>query len=177
MAIRLGRSLPNASRDLPGRRRENTPAGRNPTCRPYSVLLPVWFTLPPPLPAARCALTAPFHPYPPAPTRLRRAVYFLWHFPWGCPRRALPGTVFPWSPDFPPPARFPRCERRPSDRLALDMWRYSRLRSRNSGAGTEKGKGFCIQRAVHKRRSETALEGGKQDGGRGVWIIANPGQQ
>jgi hypothetical protein len=29
---------------------------------------------------------------------------FLWHFPWGRPRRALPGTVFPWSPDFPPPA-------------------------------------------------------------------------
>ncbi len=22
--------------------------------------------------------------------------------PWGRPRRALPGTVFPWSPDFPP---------------------------------------------------------------------------
>jgi len=30
-----------------------------------------------------------------------QAVYFLWHFPWGRPRRALPGTVFPWSPDFP----------------------------------------------------------------------------
>src|ERR1700730_26452 len=29
------------------------------------------------------------------------AVYFLWHFPWGRPRRALPGTVPPWSPDFP----------------------------------------------------------------------------
>lgn len=32
--------------------------------RPYSVLLPVGFTVPPPLPGARCALTAPFHPYP-----------------------------------------------------------------------------------------------------------------
>jgi hypothetical protein len=30
------------------------------------------------------------------------AVYFLWHFPWGRPRRPLAGTVFPWSPDFPP---------------------------------------------------------------------------
>ena len=29
--------------------------------RPYSVLLPVGFTMPPPLPAPRCALTAPFH--------------------------------------------------------------------------------------------------------------------
>jgi hypothetical protein len=32
---------------------------------------------------------------------LARAVCFLWHCPWGRPRRALPGTVFPWSPDFP----------------------------------------------------------------------------
>ncbi len=30
---------------------------------PYLVLLRVGFTLPPLLPAARCALTAPFHPY------------------------------------------------------------------------------------------------------------------
>jgi len=30
--------------------------------RPYSVLLPVGFALPPLLPGARCALTAPFHP-------------------------------------------------------------------------------------------------------------------
>ena len=31
---------------------------------PYLVLLRVGFSLPPPLLAARCALTAPFHPYP-----------------------------------------------------------------------------------------------------------------
>ena len=31
--------------------------------RPYSVLLPVGFAVPLPLPEARCALTAPFHPY------------------------------------------------------------------------------------------------------------------
>src|SRR6185312_16445499 len=30
---------------------------------PYLVLLPVGFALPRPSPAARCALTAPFHPY------------------------------------------------------------------------------------------------------------------
>jgi len=33
------------------------------TCHPYSVLLPVGFTLPPLSPAARWALTPPFHPY------------------------------------------------------------------------------------------------------------------
>ena len=32
-------------------------------CRPYSVLHPVGFAMPLPLPAARCALTAPFLPY------------------------------------------------------------------------------------------------------------------
>ena len=31
---------------------------------PYLVLLRVGFTLPPALPTERCALTAPFHPYP-----------------------------------------------------------------------------------------------------------------
>ena len=73
------------------------------TRRPYSVLLPVGFTLPLLLPVARCALTAPFQPcrrhYPKV---LAPAVSSLWHCPWGCPRRALPGTVVPWSPDFPP---------------------------------------------------------------------------
>ncbi len=34
--------------------------------RPYLVLLPVGFTMPPLLPGARCALTAPFHPCPSA---------------------------------------------------------------------------------------------------------------
>ena len=38
----------------------------------------------------------------PLPRRAGGAVCSLWHFPWGRPRRGLPGTVFPWSPDFPP---------------------------------------------------------------------------
>src|SRR5437764_5236970 len=33
------------------------------------------------------------------------AVSSLWHCPWGHPRRALPGTVSSWSPDFPPEDR------------------------------------------------------------------------
>ena len=61
MAIPLGRPLPNASRDRPGRRRGNTAAGC-PACRPYLVLLPVGFAVPLPLPVARWALTPPFHP-------------------------------------------------------------------------------------------------------------------
>ena len=41
-------------------------ARTSPHCRPYSVLLPVWFAMPFPLPDPRCALTAPFHPYLPS---------------------------------------------------------------------------------------------------------------
>ena len=67
--------------------------------RPYSVLLQAGLAMPPPLPETRCALTAPFHPYPPP---RRRAVCFLWRYPWGRPRRALPAAFSPWSPDFPP---------------------------------------------------------------------------
>ncbi len=110
--IPLGHALLRASRDQPGRRGERPlahPSGMTPrdtTRRPYSVLLPVGFALPPPLPEARCALTAPFHPCPQAAPVARkrvRAVCFLWHFPWGRPRRPLTGTVPSWSPDFPPP--------------------------------------------------------------------------
>ncbi len=53
------------------------------------------------------------------------AVCFLWHFPWGRPRRPLTGTVLPWSPDFPPPAGFPLGGRRPSGRLAQAVYRDS----------------------------------------------------
>src|SRR5689334_23726357 len=61
MAIPLGRPLPDASRDRPGRRRGNPLAGC-PACRPYLVLLPVGFAVPLALPLARWALTPPFHP-------------------------------------------------------------------------------------------------------------------
>ena len=56
--------------------------------------------------------------------RSARAVCFLWHFPWGRPRRALPGTVFPWSPDF--PLFGPKAEQRSSDRLAVGVITYVR---------------------------------------------------
>jgi hypothetical protein len=76
------------------------PRTGRPQAPPYLVLLRAGFCLPPTLRPARCALTAPFHPYPPSlagPLRfsgaLRRAVCFLCHFPSGCPDRALPGAL------------------------------------------------------------------------------------
>ncbi len=44
------------------RRHARRPGSLRRACRSYLVLLPVGFSLPPPSPAARCALTAPFHP-------------------------------------------------------------------------------------------------------------------
>jgi len=103
MAIHLGRNLRSASCNQPGRLvRKPTGTGFPLPRRPYSVLLPVGFAVPLLLPRARCALTAPFHPYPWGPSPVREAVCFLWHCPWGRPRRRLSGTVLPWSPDFPP---------------------------------------------------------------------------
>lgn len=75
---------------------------------PYSALLPVGFAVPPPLLEARWALTPPFHPCRTGPKLTPGAgpaVCFLWHFPWAFARRSLAGTVFPWSPDFPPEPR------------------------------------------------------------------------
>jgi hypothetical protein len=113
-AIHLGRSLPTASSNQPGRQAWKPARTLARPRRPYSVLLPVGFAVPPTLPPARCALTAPFHPCP-SPPGLRRAVCFLWHCPWGRPRRTLSGTVFPRSPDFPPHEGHPTCGGRPAD--------------------------------------------------------------
>jgi len=112
VAGRLVRPTRAAAR-RPARRRRS----RGGACRSYLVLLPVGFSLPPPLPAARCALTAPFHPCHPPGMPEGPAGYFLWHCPWGRPRRGLPGTVPPWSPDFPLPALGGE---RPSGRLACE---------------------------------------------------------
>ncbi len=46
---------------------------------------------------------SPLPAYPGCPGRRGGRFAFCGTDPWGRPRRALPGTVFPWSPDFPPP--------------------------------------------------------------------------
>ncbi len=110
MAIHLGRPLPDASRDLPGRRRGNPPAGINPACRPYLVLLPVGFALPPPLPGARCALTAPFHPYPPSPKASEGGLLSV-ALSLGSPPPAVNRHRVSVEPGLSSPRGFPRCER------------------------------------------------------------------
>jgi hypothetical protein len=77
-----------------------------PELPPYLVLLRVGFALPVALLSRRCALTAPFHPYPGVAAE---AVCFLWHFPSSDPvyvsLGALPDVIRHTalrSSDFPP---------------------------------------------------------------------------
>ena len=118
MAIPLGRPLPGASCDRPERRRGGPPGIPRTRCLPLLLGLAPGGVFP----AAAVAGGAvrsyrTVSPLPPAGGSGRTAVYFLWHFPWGRPRRALPGTAPPWSPDFPPSAQGGE---RPSGRLAQD---------------------------------------------------------
>src|SRR6187402_757684 len=79
-----------------------------PTCvdepvPPYLVLLRAGFCLPPTLPPARCALTAPFHPYLAAALEARRrAVYFLCHWSVRSPCPGVTRRTALRSSDFPP---------------------------------------------------------------------------
>ena len=82
-----------ASLERPTRKRVRSTAAPSRAPLPYLALLQVGFTVPPVLPPARCALTAPFHPCRPAPMRARTwAVCSLLHFPWARAPQALPGT-------------------------------------------------------------------------------------
>ncbi len=104
--------------------------------RPYSVLLPVGFAMPPPLPSARCALTAPFHPY--RSLIVAAAVCFLWHCPWVRTRRMLSGTTCPRSPDFPlwQPFGFAAAAVRPTDIIRHGHLGPIRQGSRAGNRGT-----------------------------------------
>jgi len=101
MAIPLGRPLPDASCDLPGQR------PRKPGLGPAETgPVPSLFGLAPGgvyrATAVAGGAVRSYRTLSPLPAgRSAQAVYFLLHCPWGRPRRALPGTVFPWSPDFP----------------------------------------------------------------------------
>ena len=85
-ATPVARRLEQPTRTAGSGHRSRGPAAQaRASRRPYSVLLPVGFAVPLALPHARCALTAPFHPYRPSlpsAERVGAAVCSLWHFPW-----------------------------------------------------------------------------------------------
>jgi len=104
-AIHLGCTSPCISSDLPGN--PCGPHGADPVrLFPYLVLLRVGFTLPPMLPPARCALTAPFHPYRPAGSGFRRSVFCGTFRGLAPPRRYL--APCPAEPGLSSPATKPR---------------------------------------------------------------------
>ena len=108
IAIHLGPLLPMRSCNRPGRRVGNA-----------TNAAPIWFCSRWGLPCRPCCQArGALLPHPFTLTHNVETVWavcFLWHFPWGRPRRALPGTVFPWSPDFPPPHLTGAAAIRPSD--------------------------------------------------------------
>ena len=82
---------------------------------PYSALLRTGFTVPSPFPERRCALTAPFHPYP-RPTRGRSALCGT--FPRVAAAGRYPACRLSRSPDLPPgltPQRTPASSSRAED--------------------------------------------------------------
>ena len=78
-----------------------------PRAPPYLVLLRAGFCLPSALRQTRCALTAPFHPYPPSLRRSEGGRYiFCATGPSGCPARELPGALPSGARTFLPPSPF-----------------------------------------------------------------------
>src|SRR5262245_23664126 len=79
---------------------------------PYLVLLRAGFCLPPTLPPARCALTAPFHPYlADAPKARRWGGMFSVPLSVKLPCPGVTRRTALWSSDF-PPAEAPKARRR-----------------------------------------------------------------
>ncbi len=89
-------------------------------------------------PVARTAVRS-YRTVSPLPAQAR-AVCFLWHCPWGRPRRLLAGTVSPWSPDFPPAVT----RQRPSSRLdqprLCARCRFASSKARGSAPGPRWGR-------------------------------------
>ena len=95
-----------------------TPAGE-PARHPYSVLLQAGFTVPPPLPSTRWALTPPFHPYRPRKAGGLLSVALSL----GSPRAGVTRRLFTVEPGLSSTGRNPP---RPSDRLAGGQMRARR---------------------------------------------------
>src|SRR6266702_8329090 len=74
----------------------------SPRCRPYSVLLPVLFAMPVPLPDPRCALTAPFHPCCPLPFGAGERFVLCGTFPGVAPAGCYPAPYVDGARTFLP---------------------------------------------------------------------------
>lgn len=183
MTIPLVRPLPAGSSCLPGSAGARRPCGRTRARSLFGIA-----------PGGACHAGAvaspPVGSYPtvsPLPIR-GWAVCSLWRCPWGCPRRALPGTIASWSPDFPRRPRNPegtvppRSSSPPRDpgygtarrgrqggasrdtRCHRERARVSRTRPAGGGRGTERGGGSAPRRGRDSPGGISATQ--KQAGGR-----------
>jgi hypothetical protein len=106
---------------------------------PYLVLLRAGFCLPPMLPPARCALTAPFHPYP----RQAEGGIFSVPLSFELPRPGVTRRTALRSSDFPPSTVASCGASADGDRLAHCDRRYCSLRwTRAARSGSRR----CVSR-------------------------------
>src|SRR5215467_2064624 len=103
--------------------------------RPYSVLLPVGFAVPPALLQPRCALTAPFHPYPPSPEGYGGRSVLCGTFPRLAPAGRYPAPYVHGARTFlpRPPFGIGRAAVRPTDKQAMGSERH-KVKGRPAGA-------------------------------------------
>ena len=117
MTIPLPAVLPRRSSCQPGHSWAEVPLRRSPTALRLNVgpfrARPLFGIAPGgacrAVPVARSAVGSypTVSPLPHPQQAAIGAVCSLWRFPWGYPRRALPGTDASWSPDFPRPPSYP----------------------------------------------------------------------
>ena len=129
---------------------------------PYLVLLRVGFTLPPVSPPARCALTAPFHPYL-ASSRIlsARARGGLFSVALSVGSRPPGVTWHPalWSPDFPPPRIETATARStPAPHSVTCEHRVSRSRGQSRG----RYRASLVRRHLHRRRTFASVFGNQR---------------
>jgi len=102
-AIPLGRRLPGASSNQPGRQDPDTdPGAASSAAPPLFGLAPGGVCRAADVAAGAVRSYRTVSPLLQLKTQRAAAVCSLWHFPWARARRMLSGTVGPWSPDFPP---------------------------------------------------------------------------
>ena len=117
---------------------------------PYSGLLRAGFAVPQGSPPARWALTPPFHPYPP-----RRAVCFLWHFPWG--PREVPGRRYrPLCPVEAGLSSRPKPRGRPV-RRRIHSTRHRTSRHLLSNKGVRPSQSGRGERHAHQHRNSVCI--------------------
>jgi len=100
---------------------------------PYSVLLPVGFTMPVPLPGPRWALTPPFHPY--RAGRIQRGGLLSAALSLGSPPPDVNRHRVSVEPGLSSPAALRPLPERPSGQLTSLRWQHGRPRSRQGASG------------------------------------------